>query len=249
MNYIWAPLIEALQAGYDTTKINYRVRDRVFYDSTDYEVVPVSAGAHHTSPLFEYIPRVLHGPGEKIRNEEKFSKIDVNPYDRFTSIFKHILSPERSDQNDVIVCDVMTHILAHIDRICGMSRRDFRILLIIGEIEAGWFGENGGALRLFSVFEKRALAEALIMLYETSNGIRILDALFNMIMTDIDVQIRDNEEIVFYSPYGLDEREEEKLRLIIKLFVPVGIPYVVHSRYTYGTIGREGDVRLEEWVI
>jgi len=139
--------------------------------------------------------------------------------------------------------------LAHIDRICGMSRRDFHILVIINEIENGCFGDMGADFRLFSTAEKRALAEGLLMLYESSNSIRCLDTLFHMIMTDFEVRLRDNEEVVFYNPYGFDEKEDKKLQLIIKLFLPIDFPYVVHWRHTYGSIDHDESMILESFVL
>ena len=98
--------------------------------------------------------------------------------------------------------------------------------------------------------EKRALVESLIMLYETSNSFRSLDALLNKIMTDFNIRLRDdNAEVVFYNPYEFDEREEKKLRFIIKLFLPINVPYVIHWQYTYGIIEHDQNMLLEEFVL
>ena len=249
MNYIWYPLIEAIVADYDTTKIRYRVCDKTFFDAIGDETIRISANAHHISPLLEYLPLALYDPDSSVSLEDKLAHADVNPYHRFSAIFSHILRPERYDQNDLIICDIITHMLAHIDRICGMSRRDFHILVIINEIENGCFGDMGADFRLFSTAEKRALAEGLLMLYESSNSIRCLDTLFHMIMTDFEVRLRDNEEVVFYNPYGFDEKEDKKLQLIIKLFLPIDFPYVVHWRHTYGSIDHDESMILESFVL
>jgi len=249
VNYIWYPLIEAIQLGYDTTKIRYRVKDRKFFSNIGDEQIRYSAKAHHVSPLLEYMPPVLYDPDKTVKPEEKFSRVDINPYYRFGSIYEYILRPERNDPNDLIVCDIITHILAHIDRICGMSRRDFHLLLITDEIEQGCFGEPKDDFKLFSVAEKRALAEALIMFYETSNSLRCLDVLFNAIMTDFNIMLRDNEEVVFYNPYRFDAREDKKLRFIIKLFLPIDFPHVIHWQHTYGTIEHDESMTLEGFVL
>ena len=248
MNYIWYPLIEAIEADYDTTKIHFRVCDRVFFDTLDDEKVRVSARAHHISPLFEYMPLALYDPDKTVGLEEKLSRVDVNPFHRFTRIFSQILSPERYDPNDLVICDIVTHILAHIDRICGMRMRDFRLLLMINEIEIGCYGNIKEGFRLFSISEKRAVAEILIMLYETSNCLRCLDALFQIIMTDFEVRLRDNVEVVFYNPNGYDEREDKKLQTIVKLFLPIDFPCVIHWRYTYGSIEHDESMILERFV-
>ena len=236
-------------ADYDTNKIRYRVCDKVFIDAFDGEEIRINANAHHVSPLLEYMPLALYDPDNAVSLEDKLMHADVNPYHRFTSIFNHILLPERHDHNDLIICDIVTHMLAHIDRICGMCRRDFRILVIIEEIENGCFGGMKEDFRLFSTAEKRALAECLLMLYESSNSIRCLDTLFSIIMTDFEVRLRDNEEVVFYNPYGLNKKEDKKLHFIIKLFLPIDFPYVVHWQYTYGSVDHDESMILESFVL
>ena len=249
MNYIWYPFIEAIQSAYDTTKIRYRLSDRMFFDTLDGEKIRVPAGAHHISPLLEYIPLALYDPDQVVDQEDKFSHVDVNPYVRFGHIFSHILSPERNDPNVLVVCDIFAHMLAHLDRICGMSKRDFRLMLMVDEIEKGCFGDDLEVFRLFSVSEKRALAEMLHMLYETSNCLRCLDALFHLIMTGFRVRLRDYREVVFYTPYAFEEREDKKLRFIIKLFLPIDFSYVIHWRYTYGSIEHDESMLLERFVL
>jgi len=249
MNYIWYPLIEAIVADYDTKKIRYRVCDKVFFETADGEEMRLEARAHHVSPLLEYMPIALYDPDNAVELEDKLARVDVNPYHRFTHIFTNILDPERHDHNDLVVCDIMTHMLAHIDRICGMSKRDFRILIAIGEIESGCFGDMREDFRLFGTAEKRAVAECLLMLYESANSLRCLDTLFHMIMTDFEVRLRDNEEVVFYNPNAFDEKEDKKLRFIIKLFLPIDFPYVVHWHYTYGSVDHDESMILESFVL
>ena len=177
------------------------------------------------------------------------NRAHINPFPRFGSIFSHILDPERDDHNDFIVCDIIVHLLAHIDRICGMSKKDFHILHIIEEIENGCYGDVSEAFKLFSLKEKRVLAECLIMLYETSNCLRCLDFLFNKIMTDFEVRLRDDAEVVFYNPRAFGERDDKKLQLVIKLFLPINFPYVIHRQYTYGIVEQDQSMILECFVL
>jgi hypothetical protein len=248
MNYIWYPFIEAVQLGYDTAKIQYRVKDRKFYDRIGDEDVCVSANAHYISPLLEYMPVVLYDPDGTVNPDEKFARADINPYHRFGTIFDSILKPERGDSNDLVICDIIVHMLAHVDRICGMSKHDFRLMIITDEIENGCFGGTA-EYNLFSIKEKRALAEALLMLYETSNCLRSLDALFNTAMTDFNIMLRGNDEVVFFNPYAFNEREDRKMKFVIKLFLPVDYPYVVHWGYTYGSVGHDESMVLEKFVL
>ena len=248
MNFIWNPFIEAIKAGYDMTKINYRL-DRPRTDGFDGNDVFTPADAHQVSPYLEYTPVALLDPDSIISKEEKFSRVDVNPYIRFGKIFSHILDPERSEPNDLAICNIITHMLAHVDRICGMDKRNFRVRLIAREIEGGCYGKCTEAFQLFSASEKRALAEALIRLYETSDVLKCLDALFHTIMTDFRVHVLGDFEVVFYNPYPYDEQEDEKLQFIIQIFLPMDFEHVVHWQYTYGTVEHDVSMMLEGFVL
>ena len=248
MNYIWYPIIKAMERGYDVAKIHYRVKDREFYYNAWDKHFIYNAEEHRVSPLFEYMPVVLYDPADAVDFAAKYSCVDINPYHRFGHIFSRILRPDRNDPNDLIICDIMLHILAYVDRICGMSKRDFQIMLIIAEIEQGCYGNNDGAFALFNTKEKRAVAESLIMLHEIENGLRSLDALLKKILTDFKMWVRDETELVLYNPYPLDEQDDKKLRFILKLFLPIGLPYVVHWQYTYGIIGQDDRMVLEAFV-
>ena len=249
MNYIWYPYIKAIQSGFDTTKINYNVKDKEYYYNAGDEQFIYNADPHRASPFFEYMPVVLSVTEEAVTPEEKFSSVDVNPYYRFDAIFSHILQPDRNDPNDLIICDIIMHMLADVDRICGMSKNDFRLMLMVEEIENGCFNDTNDTFKLFNTTEKRILAEGLTMLYKTSNSLRSLDVLLKRIMPDFSIGIRGNEEVVFYNSYKFNEHEEKKLQFIIKLFLPINFAYVIHWRYTYGVIGYDQSMVLEGFVL
>jgi hypothetical protein len=130
-----------------------------------------------------------------------------------------------------------------------MRRRDFHLLAVIKEIENGCYGSVDKTFKLFTLVEKRALAEALIMLYKTANCMRSLDKLFNMIMTDFYIRLKDKEEVVFYNPFGFDTREDKKLRFIIKLFLPIEFRFVIHWEYTYGSVDHDESMAIDGFVL
>ena len=82
----------------------------------------------------------------------------------------------------------------------------------------------------------------------TINCLRSLDILFTMIMTDFHVRLRSNE-VLFYTPYPYDGSVDKKLQYVIKLFVPIGYPCVIHWEYTYGSIGHDESMVLEAFVL
>jgi len=249
MNYIWYPLMKALEHGYDPVKIHYRVKDREFYYNVGDEEFVYNAEEHRISPLFEYVPIVLRDPSDVGELKDMLTCVDVNPFDRFGKIFNHILNPDRNDPNDLIICDILLHILAYVDRICGMTKQDFQTMLIISEFEQGFYGDIKDAFGLFRQTEKRAIAEGLMMLYETQNCFRSIDTLFGKIMTYFSVWFRGSEEVLFYTPFHYNEVENKKLQLIIDLFLPINIPHVVHWQYTYGVIGQDSSMLLEKFVL
>jgi hypothetical protein len=242
--------MKALEHGYDPAKIHYRVKDREFYYAVGDEEFVYNAEEHRISPLFEYIPIVLRDPHDVNELKDMLTCVDVNPFDRFGKIFNHILHPDRNDPNDLIICDILLHILAYVDRICGMTKRDFQALLIIDEIEQGFYGCSiKNTFDLFNHTEKRAIAEALMMLYETQSCFRSIDALLGKIMPYFSCWFRDNEEVLFYTPFPHNEVESRKLQLIIDLLLPINLPYVVHWQYTYGVVEQESSMLLEKFVV
>ena len=250
MNYIWYPLIKAIEKDYDTTKIHYNLRDEEALFSVGEDEHSHGAFDYRISPLFEYLPAILSDPSNAVKFDDKFSVVDINPYHRFAKIFNHIILPDRNDTNDLIICDILTHILAHIDRICGMSKRDFLIIMIMREIGNGCFGEaEASPYALFTTPEKRALADALITLYETANCLRSMDGLLSAILPDFHVRLRKKTEVVFYNPYRFNEREDAMLRFVIKLFLPINYSYVIHWQHTYGVTGQDVSLVLEEFVL
>ena len=249
MNYIWLPLIRAIQNGFDTTKIHYKVLDKEDTFMVGEDEYSHGAHIHRISPLFEYMPTVLFDPDGAVPLGKKIAEVDINPFHRFEDIFAHAIIPDRNDPNDLLVLDAMVHILAHVDRICGMSKRDFLIVMIMDGLEKSCYGIANNYYGLFTVPEKRSLAEALIMMYETTDCLRSLDVLISMIMPDFRVRIRDDEEVVLYNHFGYNEKEDKKLKFIIKLFMPITIPYVIHWQHTYGTIGQDRGMELEEFVV
>ena len=249
MNFIWLPLIQAIQNGYAAANIHYKLKDKEDTFTVDGEKHSHGSHTHRISPLFEYMPTVLFDPNGAVPLGRKIAEVDINPYHRFGEIFNHIILPDRDDPNDPLVFDAITHILAHIDRICGMSKRDFQIIMIMKGLEDGSHGETDDHYGLFTFPEKRAVAEALLGMYETANCLRTLDRLLSTIMPECGFRIKDNEEAVFYSRLSHDEKEEKKLRYLIKFFLPIGHPHVIHWRNTYGTVGYEKGMALEEFVL
>lgn len=231
-SYIWYPLIKTICNNKDTAEIHYKLGNNTKGPIGD-------AGI---SPLLEYVPKTYYASGE----DANYNSVSVNPYFRFKAIFKDLLSSENSS-NYEIICDIIMHILANLDIVCGMSRRDFLIMIIMEEIDEGYYGCE--AVKLFNTVEKRALADVLIMFYNTSDSLGCLTALFKMILTDFQIVLKDNEEFVFYNRFPFDEQNNEKIKFIIKLFLPIGFPYVIHWRYSYGYVGYSESMNCEEFVL
>jgi hypothetical protein len=238
--FIWYPIIAAMNMGAGPEKVHLRVSERAAGNPRYDRVI---------SPLLEFSPHIGNIPNPSM-TEDELSGIDINPYRRlsFIPIFKEILDPERDEPNDAVVAELITHVLADVDRICGMCGRDFQVYLVMKELEDGCFG-NKQATALFTLFEKRALAEALIMLYKTSDSVKSLNSLFTMIMTDTEILCRDREEIVFYRPNPPNTGEIQKLRFIIDIFLPINFPFVIHHKHTYGVISRDNTMILEDFVL
>jgi len=230
--YIWYPFIKSICNNKDIVNIHYKLGGS---NTKDF------VGNAAISPFLEYVPKTISAS-----NDDDYSTVDVNPYFRFKKVFKDILNTE-NNLNYEILCDIIMHTLVNIDRICGMNRRDFLIMTIIDEIDEGYYGSE--AVKLFNTVEKRFLAEVLIMFYNTSDSLSCLTALFKMILTDFQITLKDNEEFIFYNPDPFDKQKVEKIKFVIKLFLPIGFPYTIHWRYSYGYVGYSESMNCEEFVL
>jgi len=87
------------------------------------------------------------------------------------------------------------------------------------------------------------------MLYNTADCLRCLTILFSMILTDFIMWNKENDELVFFNPYPFNQEIDQKLRFILRVFLPVNYKYIIHWQYTYGIIDQAEKMITDAFVL
>lgn len=228
MEYIWEPVILFERQEQKRTAINYRVQKT------------------RVSPYMELQTDSIY---EEMEQNESDYYFDVNPYKRFSEIFDFITSDDLgyTELNEGLG-DMILQYLADIDIQSKLCKREFYIGFFIKELEEGAFG-NKDAFQLFTVVEKRAIAQELITLYETADYFPCLMRTIKIIFPACELYIRDKEEVVFYMKEKENQIQHKKLFAICDLFLPITFPFVIHWLKTYGVVGHNSTMRLEDFIL
>lgn len=229
MNFIWEPLIQMMRQDMRLEKLHYYVRN------------------NRVSPYMELQQDSLY---EKELTEASAAHTDVNPYVRFSELFERFMVPDDLGYTEFSEAfgDVLLHYLADLDIKSGMCKREFYIKFILSDLEKG----SACAieeLEGLSVTEKRAIADGLATLYETADFMNCLIGVIHELLPYCQILTRDEEEIVFYMREQKNGASEQRIRLIITLFLPVWILYVIHWEKTFGLTGYDNTMRLGGFVI
>ncbi len=228
-NQIWAPYLVMLQQEGKLEKLHYRVKN------------------NRVSPYLELQADSLYGNGTYADGD---AQLDVNPYVRFFSVFDPLLTPDDLgyEEFDQALSDVLLHYLADLDIRMGMCRRDFQIQLLVRDLERGAYG---GVTELKEVFwvGKRGLAEWLLRFYQTGDSADSLLGAVRVLLPVCRVYIREGEEFVFYMRQPHDGTDEKRLQFLIRLFLPLACSCTIHWTMTYGVIGYEQTMQMEDFVL
>ena len=227
-NQIWGPYLATKQQERSTAEFYYTVKN------------------NRVSPYLELQADDLYGN----RYGKGFSKLDVNPYIRFFSVFDSLLTPDDLgyEEFNQALSDILLHYLADLDLKLGMCKQDFYLGFLVKDIEEGAFGSLG-RLSKFTGAEKYEVAKWLLSFYQTGDSAYCLSGAVKKLLPSCEMVIREGEEFVFYMREPRNIHTEERLFFFIKLFLPFSSPYVVHWTETYGVIGYDGTMQLGSFVL
>jgi len=235
MNYVWELIIKAMHQNVDEKKIHFGVFNR------------------KTSGYMELSS--VSFVSQEMLTEDMVSQVDVYPYGRFYDIFYKWTSPgEDNPQYDMYpefdekLADILMHYLVRVDLRAGMNRREYHIKFIEKDIRDGVFGDAAG-FESFSITEKRCIAAEILNLYTTNDYMSCVKRTLNEIFPRLQILNRSGEEVIFYCGEAENEDLCKKIKLIIKLFMPVNISTAIHWEYTYGVIGESKTIKLERFII
>lgn len=228
-NHIWAPYLVMLQQEKDPTRLHYVVKH------------------NRVSPYLELQAESLHGNGTY---EDGMARLDVNPFVRFSRIFAPFLTPDDLgyEEFEQALSDIMLHYLADLDIKMGMCRHDLYLSLLMRDLDRGVYG-GLDELKVFRKMEKRVIAEWLITFYRTGDGAYSLSGAVNALLPVCKIYIREGEEFVFYMREPPDETDQKKIRFLIRLFLPLFCSCTIHWTRTYGVLGYEETMQMEDFIL
>ena len=224
MNYIWELAIYAKQKGMD--------EDAIFYTIGQ--------------PFSGYMELSM----ECINETEIPEQVEINPYYRYFEIFKQLFAPELDENQEIIevVHDLAIHHLKDIDVLMGMNRRQYYIQFMVKDLEQGYFGSYvKEKIHVFSLEEKKTLANNLLRLYETGEGIYLLRDTVRRIFTSTYIfsNAEERDEIIFYLRTKQTKEKEQKLEVIKYLFLPFKCTVEVYWERIFGVMGVDDLMKID----
>lgn len=228
INQIWGQYLALLQQDISPEKLYYIVKN------------------NRVSPYLELQADNLYGNS----SDSSFKKLDVNPYIRFFSIFRPLITPDDLGYEEFsqALSDIILHYLADLDLKAGMCKQDFYTAFIIQDIENGVFGDASG-FTMFTAIEKWEIARILIYFYKTADSVYCFSLALKKLLPVCEILIREGEEFVFYMGEMQNETDSKKLLFLIRLFLPLSFPYTIHWGKTYGITGYNETMELGSFVL
>lgn len=227
MNYIWELAINAIQKGIHPYDIFYTIGQ------------PFSA---YMELSMEYM------------NEKEIPKqVEINPFYRYFDIFKELFEPNLNENSEIIeVChDLAIHHLKDIDVLMGMNKREYYIHFMIKDLKQGYFGEYiKQKINVFTSEENKILANNLLRLYETGEGIYLLRDTIKKIFTNTYIfsNAKEKDEMIFYLRTKKTEEKAQKLEVIKYLFLPFKCTVEVYWEKIFGVIGVDDLMKIEHMI-
>ena len=224
MNYIWDLVIKAEHAGILKQDIYFAVPD-VYSPYMEVSFVDLNS---------QQIDR----------------HVEINPYYRFHSIFRDLLDVDYHDMSEFksTLFDMIVHLLAEIDILQGLNKRDYYIRFVIKDLASGMYGEdNQKKIELFNHSEKIVIASNILRLYETGEAVYLLkDTMRKIFMkSTIYANCDEKDELLFYVGQKESEKARAKIELIKDLFLPVRFHTEIYWEYHFGMIGVEETMQLD----
>lgn len=228
-NRIWEPYLAVLQRDEDMTNLHYEVKNS------------------RVSPYLELQADSLY---ENEFYRESLVHLSVNPYIRFFAVFDSLLTPDDLgyEEFNQALSDIFLHYLADLDLKLGMCKRDFYIKFFVREMEQGAYG-GVNDLEAFTGMERQVIAEWLLHFYRTGDYQECLSGAVRALMPTCEVLVREGEEFVLHMREPWSEPMEQKLKFLLRLFLPLSSDYIIHWIQTYGVTGYEETMQLESFVL
>lgn len=215
MNYIWDYLIAAKKQGIEKGNITF---------------LP----AKNYSPYMELSQELLNSSYVNMN-------VEVNPFYRFYDIFKDLFHPNAvvNEEFRDALFDIVIHLLAEIDLMQGMSKREYYIRFVLNDLEKGVFGKNiQQSLSQFTEEEKEIIALNILRLYQTNEELYLFTDTIKKIFKNsiIYVKSEEKEELLLYVGMKKTHISQKKVQLIQDIFLPIHFQVKLFWNYHFGMI-------------
>lgn len=179
------------------------------------------------------------------------SEIEINTYYRFYSIFCELFGPEQKEFPALTKCltNVILHMLAENDVRSGMTKAAYYRKLLSSDLRAERFGYWTGSVFLgFTREEQEIVLNGLLRSYQVGNSLTIFtDMIHGLLKGSIVYHSNDcPEEIIIYVKQKKTYSLEQKLQLLIDLFLEISYHVDIFYEYHFGIIGIDATMRIDE---
>lgn len=217
MNYIWELAIKAIEQNIDPDEIFYKYG------------IPFSPYMELSFPDMNQTKPIIE-------------EVEINPYYRYYSIFKELFDPDLDENEEFIgvIHNNLVHHLKDIDVFMGMCKREYHINFIIKDIKDGCFGDYiSENINVFSLLEKKILANNILYLYETGENIFLLKETIKKIFINAYIlsNREEKDEVVFFLRTNKTTSKQLKIEIIRHIFLPFKFNILIYWDRIFGVMG------------
>ena len=180
--------------------------------------------------------------------------IEVNPFYRFQDLFCELLDINNIEYEKTkeLYVDAVFHYLAMTDLRMGMTRRDYYLLLLTGELEDGQFGRRAkDAIQLFSPVEKKYIVLSLLDLVQSGSHFEIFKSLFCKIYSNAILYVSQDRanELFLYVGRKKTIEETQRVTFLIDTFLPLSMRTEIFYADHFGILDVEETMVLDRTLL
>jgi len=227
MNYLWEVVLEAGKSQIDKNEIRFK---------------HTSSGSAYMELSLEYLNQ---------ENLTGMREIEVNTYYRFYEIFKDMFGPELNEFAGLrgSLTNLILHLLAENDARKGMTKEEYNKKMLSDNIREGDFGaEIKTAFALFDREQQEQLLSGWLKSYRTGSSFIIFIDMIHKLIDD-SIVYRSNEspdEILIYTGQKKTWELEQKLWLLVGIFLTLRYQVEIFYEYHFGIMGIECTMIMDE---
>lgn len=226
MNFIWDIALKAKQEG--------KPEKELFF-----------LQAKDKSPHYEQSFSVLNQKVIEIK------QIEINALYRFPGIMQELLHTQITEaaEFEKYLFDCVIHILLYIDLHHGVTKRDLFLQVVMKEVIQGVFGKE--AANSYSQMERtiqNRLATLILAQLETGSSLVLFrKAILVLYQKAILYQVKtEKKKLLLYIEQDKTEKQEQKVKFIIDMFLPLNYEIRVFWHYHFGVIEIDNTMKIDQ---